>query len=575
MAKLTTLCAICGRTLELTSEVKVSETERLATYKCGHSFVEPLAVAPKLDELKFTSVSGDKVARDYQKDGIKFILDSGFNCVIGDQMRLGKTPQSLLALANAYSERTPCLILVRSANLWQWIREYKEWTDSLPLGIYPIIGSKGFIPPAFSAYIMSMDTFSKKGVVEKLLTFGFKLVIIDEAHSFKNAQSQRSTALIQFLQEISKSEIVMSIPFTCTNCAHAWTEEVKIQETARARVASKTAYCPQCNAYNHHTSHLEKIETKRKCGVIMLTGTAIKNRAEEYFVPLNIIAPDKFPSLASFRRNYLTQSESGKWNRIHPYRMDAFKNIIAPFVLRREKEDVYTDLPALNRLYTIIPMADDNLRKAYNATLDKIEENAARNNFKFFDNIGELMTLRRICGIAKVDWAVSYASDLLDESDTQRLAIGIHHHSVRDLLTFKLKPIGGALRLSGEDNAENKDRVMRAFETSAERVLVINTLAGGVGMDFHYVNNVLILERQWSSADEEQFEFRFYNPDKSIKTAATNVEYVLMKDTIDEFFHDLVSEKHKIFGETIGNNWSLQEDLTGFKALLERTIGGR
>jgi hypothetical protein len=94
-------------------------------------------------------------------------------------------------------------------------------------------------------------------------------------------------------------------------------------------------------------------------------------------------------------------------------------------------------------------------------------------------------------------------------------------------------------------------------------------------MDFHYVNNVLILERQWSSADEEQFEFRFYNPDKSIKTAATNVEYVLMKDTIDEFFHDLVSEKHKIFGETIGNNWSLQEDLTGFKALLERTIGGR
>jgi hypothetical protein len=48
-----------------------------------------------------------------------------------------------------------------------------------------------------------------------------------------------------------------------------------------------------------------------------------------------------------------------------------------------------------------------------------------------------------------------------------------------------------------------------------------------------------------------------------------------MKDTIDEFFHDLVSEKHKIFGETIGNNWSLQEDLTGFKALLERTIGGR
>jgi len=574
MAKLKTLCAICAKPLELLSEIKVSETERLATYKCGHAFVEEIAAPVAVDTLNFTSVDGTKTAREYQKEGIKFILDSGFNCIIGDQMRLGKTPQSLLALANAKEERTPCLILVRSANLYQWVREFKTWTNSLPLGVFQIVGSKSFIPPGFSAYIMSMDTFSRDGMVEKLLTFGFKLVIVDEAHSFKNPAAKRTAALIQFLHEISKSEIVMTIPFTCSNCAHGWTEEVKVQETDRTRTASKTAYCPKCNAYNRHTSHLEKIETKRKCGVVMLTGTAIKNRAEEYFVPLNILAPDKFPSLNSFRRNYLTQDGAGKWSRVSPYSMNRFKEVIAPLVLRREKEDVYTDLPPLNRLYTVIEVLDADLKKLYNATLDVIDERAARGNFKFFDNIGDLMVLRRICGMAKVDYTAAYAEEMLEDSEKSRLAIGIHHHSVRDALAYRLEKLG-VLKLSGEDNAEAKDRIMRRFETSAERILVINTLAGGVGMDFHYCNNVLILERQWSSADEEQFEFRFYNPDRSIKTAATNVEYILAKGTVDEFFHDLVAEKHKIFGETIGTNWDLSQDAGGFKSLLEQTIGSR
>jgi hypothetical protein len=116
---------------------------------------------------------------------------------------------------------------------------------------------------------------------------------------------------------------------------------------------------------------------------------------------------------------------------------------------------------------------------------------------------------------------------------------------------------------------------MTSFETAPEKILIINMLAGGVGMDFHYVNNVLILERQWSAADEEQFEFRFYNPDKSIKNVSTNVEYAIAKDTVDEFFHDLVEEKRVIFGETLGTNWNLQSDQESFRSLLEKTVRGR
>jgi SNF2 family DNA or RNA helicase len=536
--KLTEKCPLCNKDFILLSET-VSGLETLREYKCGHLFVtETKSLTHYKAELDFSSADTVKnySARDYQKTGVEFIIESGFNCVIADQMRLGKTPQSLLALKNAYSERTPCLILVRSANLWQWIREYKVWTDTLPLGIYPIIGSKGFIPPGFSAYIMSMDTFSKDGMVAKLLTFGFKLVIIDEAHSFKNPESNRSQALVEFIKQINYVEY----------------KEETIDGVRK-----------------------QELTTQRKCGVVMLTGTPIKNRADEYFVPLNLLNPQKFSSLEQYRRNWLIANEKGKYTRVNPYRIDAFKQEISTLVLRREKEDVYDSLPELNRMFTIITIEDERLKAAYNKVLDKIElQMDSKDNYTFFDSIGELMLLRQICGMAKVNWTADYAETMLMDSDNSRLAIGIHHHSVRDTLAYKLSNIG-CLKLSGEDSAERKDSIMQKFETSPERILIINMLAGGVGMDFHYCNNVLILERQWNSADEEQFEYRFYNPDKSIKTASTNIEYIVAKGTIDEFFYDMVEEKRQIFGETISTNWSLEQDSDSFKKLMERTISSR
>jgi SNF2 family DNA or RNA helicase len=580
--RLTESCPLCDKPLVLKSELAIG-SEVIREYKCGHSFVTEIStLVPFKKELNFNSADTTKAfaAREYQKTGVEFIINSNFNCVIADQMRLGKTPQSLLALQNAYAERTPALILVRSANLYQWIREYKVWTDTLPMGIFPIIGSKNWIPPGFSAYIMSMDTFSKEGMVDKLLAMEFKLVIIDEAHSFKNPESNRSQALIQFVKEVSTREITKEIKLSCVMCGHTWTKDTKIKLDLRLGQATGKNYhhsqCEKCGAETSQvTQKTEMMNPQRRCGIVMLTGTPIKNRADEYFVLLNLMAPQRFGSLEHYRWDWLIQDSKGKWSRVNPYRLEAFKKEISQYVLRREKEDVYDSLPELNRMFTVITIEDERLKQAYNAVLDRIEiQMASRDNYSFFDSIGELMLLRQICGMAKVNWTADYAETMLMDSDNSRLAIGIHHHSVRDAIAYKLANIG-VLKLSGEDSAEQKDRIMTKFENSPERILIINMLAGGVGMDFHYCNNVLILERQWNSADEEQFEYRFYNPDKSIKTASTNVEYIIAKGTIDEFFYDMVEEKRAIFDETIANNWSLQTDQDSFKQLMERTVSSR
>lgn len=613
--KLTLKCPICNKQLVLKKSFPLDtnnvHTSSLQTYKCGHAFLtDPVHKR----SLKLDSVDGTKHARQYQIEGIDFIVNGteenpqGFNCIIGDQMRLGKTPQALLALASDYENRTPCLIIVKAANLWQWIREYKIWTDSLPNGIFPIVGTKGFIPPGFSAYIISMDTFSREGtckhckhgmnnhddvghcnkkscrcmkaestgdsMVEKLLPMNFKLVIADEAHSFKNTDSNRSKALTQFLYGINKTEITQHINFQCAMCKHQWVETITIDITKEQQTASKSSYCPNCHTFCHQRFQRENINVEKKCGIIPLTGTAIKNAADELFVPLNLVAPTRFPSLTQFQRQYLMKNATNRWV-VAPMAMNAFKKAIAPYFLRREKEDVYTDLPEINRMFTVIEVMDENLKKAYNRVLDSLEVEVSRNNYSYFSTIAELTLLRQICGLAKVDWTANYLEASMLDSDTERYAVGIHHHAVRDNLALKLSHLG-VLKLSGEDNAEKKDEIMRGFEHSPERILIINMLAGGVGMDFHYCHNVLILERQFSSADEEQFEFRFYNPDREIMGHNnTNVEYVIAKGTIDQWFYELIEQKRQIFGETIGTNWSLQNDQKTFKNLVDSTIAGR
>lgn len=576
-------CSICNKPLDLKSAIRFEDGSKLKSYKCGHTFHEPKDDIIELIDLDFTSADGSgKEAREYQKLGIQFIINSGFSAILADQMRLGKTPQANLALKNRLAERTPCLYLVRSANLWQHVAEIKTWISAEDNAVWPIInGTKGFIPKGFKVYVISMDTFSRAGMVDKLLKFGFRLVIADEAHSFKNQDSNRSQALVQFLHDVAEEELITDLKLNCIYCKHEWSETVRSQIKYVNGVLQNarfmhTTQCPNCKAgIGTSAAKINSTKKERKCGVILLTGTPIKNRADEYFVPLNLVAPEYFPSYERFKREWLEQDGQGKWSHIKGYKREQFKDLIAPYVLRREKEDVYKDLPQLNRIFTVIDHKNDELSKMYNEILDRLElKLASRVHPTWLETQTELMALRRICGLMKVMWVGEYLKEAVEDTEDARFAVGLHHIDVKDLLLAKLGT-GQAMSLSGSDNADNKYRIMKNFEHSNERILLLNMLAGGVGMDFHYVDNVLVMERQWNAADEEQFEFRFYNPDKSIKDRSTNVEYIIIKDTIEEFFYSMVERKRQVFGETIGTNWKLTEDHKSYADLIGQTVGSR
>lgn len=561
--------------------------------------IAPSQPSHKRVELSYTSLDGLKEARPYQVDGVNFLWDTDGSAILADQMRLGKTPQALMFLYNKLlwlQEHDPagfdafsCLVLVRSANIWQWVREIHTWVSKLPNAVWTVKGTKAWVPPGFKIYVCSMDTFGRKGMSDMFLSFGFKQVIIDECHSFKNPDSQRTKALMAFVRSIERKELTQTIPFVCHNpdCKTTWDVEIEVKVSAleATRRTYKTSSCPKCYTQVQQSSAAH-LKVKRQCNVMMLSGTPIANHADEWHVPLSLTAPEPETSIGSqaqFRRRWLEQDAKGRYSRINKYAKSAFFDMIKPFFLRRQKEDVYTDLPKLNHVYTVIDIEwDERLASIYNNIVGELELMAAKKpNLSMFESIGQFQRLRQVCGLAKCLHAAEYADEFVESNGEAKLAIAYHHHSVRESLQDLLKEYG-TCKIDGTDSPQTKDRIAHQyFPKSQEQMLLLSIMAAKEGLELPYIDTMLVMEREWRSIDEEQVEYRVYNPDKDYlerrglnREKVTTIEYILAKGTTDEYMHDITLEKAQLTTEAYGKTWDMY-DQASFQELLTRTLSSR
>jgi SWI/SNF-related matrix-associated actin-dependent regulator 1 of chromatin subfamily A len=556
MATLKSQCPVCGKDAKLKYETPFGK-KVLRAYTCGHTkFTEkdvetPAEINPTKAEVdaviksvtqsltetheltrfdddggcqlvrhispSLFSIDYEKRAYEYQEEGIEFIEKSNFRCLIADAMGLGKTVQALIALKRNIDKLQNVLIIVKGATTLQWCEEFKDWIDDSPFGIMPIV-NRECILPGFKYYVISMDFIGRKGVLDKLKTIGIKTLVLDECQAYKNDGTGRTAALFKFITE----------------------QEIQ--------------------------------------HIIALSGTPIKNRAVEYFSILNILDPEKFYSKRAFERNWLEQNDKGQYTRIADYMMELFRKYTSKYILRREKRDVLKNLPPVRRNYVMVEITDPAFKDIYNSQLDLFQNfvNTAGSKVNSTVLLGWLAKMRGIAGQAKVEWAMEYIQNVMDDTD-ESLAVGIHHHSVRDTLYLATKASGyDPLKLSGEDDIYQKDRVQRAFNEGRNRLLIINELAGGVGLNLQKkCHHFVALERMWNSADEEQFEARFDRNGQEFPVEGT---YPIAAGTIDEWFHDMVAEKRKIFAETMGDKHAdiaIESDDEFIATLVERTLQNR
>ena len=456
----------------------------------------------------WTSKTGKKLF-PYQIAGAEFIVKAQGRCLIADEPGLGKTAQAISFLHHYRDIALPCLWIGKTTLKIQALKENYDWAGIIP----QIIDKSGFYPlPNMGVYIISYDLL-RRVKQDKLDALGIKTVVFDEVQHIKNPDSTRT-------QEVRK--IVNNVDF-----------------------------------------------------FIALSGTPWKNRGSEYFSVLNMIAPDKFPSYANFKNRWVDMvydPSTGKYKEGGIRNIARFREYTQDIVIRRMREDVLPDLPKINRQVRYVELED-----IYGEAYEKAEGKVAaiikdlvlegRESSAVATMAAELMKLKHITGLAKVDAQVEDAIEFLEDTDEwQKLTIFHHHVDVGDDLEVKLNTwlvangYNKALRLKGGLDGHQRQDIIDKFKSDIKnRLLIASTLASGEGLNIQFCQNASMLERQWNPANEEQAELRFSRPLNvndlpdylkhlaDQKNVSIRIPYMVCAGTIDEMLTNLVEHKRVNF----------------------------
>ena len=499
-------CPKCGAKLEIKTRARISNKEFLSLH-CGH-LIKPEDIKGK-SFSEWESTSGKKLY-PYQIEAAEFLVKSGGRALIADEPGLGKTAEVMAMLKHYPEILLPCLWITKSKLKVQASKEFIDWCG---VEYFPcmIDTSKSFILPGFKIYVISMDLLRRMSS-EKMEQIGFKSAAFDETQHISNPSAAR-------------------------------TVEVR-------RIAAQVDY------------------------FFGLSGTPWKNRATEYFSILNILRPDLFNSQRNFEERWVEwyETSDGKTKAGGIRNVKAFREYTKDFVIRRLRDDVLPDLPKINRQINYVEI-EDIFQSAYEKAekvlaekiKDQILETGEINVSKFNDDI---MVLKHIVGLAKVDSQVEQAIEFIENSeDWEKLTIYHHHIDVGDNLERKLNAYlksngyNAALRIRGGMTGFESDDIATRFKDDPKaRILIASALAGGEGLNLQFCQNAFMMERQWNAANEEQPEKRFsrpltwgdykpylqehlFNEDKQPKKVSIRIPYLIAADTADETLTEIVERK--------------------------------
>lgn len=212
------------------------------------------------------------------------------------------------------------------------------------------------------------------------------------------------------------------------------------------------------------------------------------------------------------------------------------KERLSDFVLRRTRSQVFgRDLQPPTMLYVQPPSGKEarELReleelKEGKAILRALEAGGLQGLKKIE---GQVTTVRRMIGLAKVPGVTSIVSDELLADVSAKIVVGAYHTEVIDKLAAGLKG-WGAVIIDGRASRDEKEKRRLKFQKDQNcRVIVGQLHATGVGVDLSAADDALIVEPDWVHDNNAQFFSRVFNSEKLRPCFA---RYAVLPGSIDE-----------------------------------------
>ncbi|MCA1978363.1 MAG: DEAD/DEAH box helicase, partial [Thiobacillus sp.] len=250
---------------------------------------------------------------------------------------------------------------------------------------------------------------------------------------------------------------------------------------------------------------------------LCLTGTPLENHLGELWAQFDFLLPGFLGDAKTFNRAFRAPIEK----RGDQLRADLLARRIAPFVLRRRKEDVAKELPEKTVIVRSVELAGgqrdlyETVRSAMDArVLDAIRaQGFAKSQIVILD---ALLKLRQVCcdprlvksagartvkERAKLELLMDMLPELVDEG--RRVLVFSQFTSMLALIEEELAVRGiGYSLLTGE--TRDRETPIRRFQDGEVPVFLISLKAGGVGLNLTAADTVIHYDPWWNPAVENQ-----------------------------------------------------------------------
>ncbi|MGY3516382.1 DEAD/DEAH box helicase [Micromonospora sp. PTRAS2] len=246
---------------------------------------------------------------------------------------------------------------------------------------------------------------------------------------------------------------------------------------------------------------------------ILLTGTPLENKVDE------------FRNLASYVRPDLTVDATDLSPR-------TFRRQIAPAYLRRNQEDVLTELPELIEVEEWLPLsAADSSR--YRVAVER----------------GNFMEMRQAAMLQGAQSTkLQRLIEIVREAEENERRVIVFSH-FRDVLSLVARSLPGPVfgPLTGSVPAAQRQQMVDQFSAARHgAVLVAQIVAGGVGLNIQSASVVVICEPQLKPTTEAQAIARAH---RMGQVQSVQVHRLLSEDSVDERITELLAGKKRIFND--------------------------
>ena len=457
--------------------------------------------------------------RPYQTTGVawlRYLEAKNQYGILADEMGLGKTIQTLawLSLPRIRGEKAPALVVCPTSLVYNWMHEARHFVPQMKA--VAMSGSErhaAFASLPEADLVITSYALMRRDI-EEYRKIRFSAVVLDEAQNIKNRNTQNAKSVKRL---------------------------------------------------NHDAARL------------VVTGTPIENSVADVWSIMDFLMPGYLGHYESFKRNYEEPLLLPKENEAHIEAAERLHDKIEPYILRRLKKDVATELPP-----KIVKTSWCELSPAQRRVYNRILERSRREVTGSVKAVGfeksrmiiltVLLRLRQVCcHLGLVDdtgesdalpsGKLDHLNEILEEAMSEGHRVLVFSQFVKMLQLLRRELTERNIPFCYLDGA-SKDRMEQVDKfnrNSSIPVFLISLKAGGAGLNLTGADEVVHFDPWWNPSVEDQAT------DRAHRIGQKNTVYALRlitANTIEERVLQMQRRKRAIIDQVVGGDEATMSKLT-------------